>query len=342
MLVRYLDEIGADEPATLVLAQAPVAEVEALMAGREETPDVLCVVDGAPRADHVLQYGESPRAVVDELVARPRVSVVIPCYKQAHFLPEAVHSVLGQTFRSFEILVVDDGSPDDTATVTRRLQRFHPEARIVLVRKPNGGLCSARNTGIALAKGEYILPLDADDSIQPTFLERCVAALDGNHDVSIAFGGQQNFGADETFHPHHAYDFRTETLMNLIGVASLFRRTAWEDAGGYAEDIDPAYADWNFWISCGEAGHDAMHVPSAVFNYRVRSGSMYAEAVAHDQKLKAEIVVRHPRLYTPEQSYWAQCVLAGDPAALAVPNVVGRMPVFSGRPGQAGELAQAS
>ena len=159
--------------------------------------------------------------------------------------------------------------------------------------------------------------------------------------LSIAYGAQQNFGADETFHPHHAYDFRIQTLMNTIGVVSLFRRTAWEDAGGYAESLD-SYEDWDFWIACGERGHHAVHVPSAIFNYRVRPGSMYAQAVERDQRLKAQIVSRHPRLYAPEQRFWAQCVLAGDPAALAVPNIVGRIPLFSGGPGQTGELAQAS
>jgi Glycosyl transferase family 2 len=341
MLVRYLDEIGPDDDATLVLVGAPIDEVEALVGGRPHTPDVLCILDGTPRVGHVLRYGESPRAIVDALLARPRVSVVVPCYDQARYLPEAVESVLAQTFRSFEIVVVDDGSPDDTAHVARRLQRAHPEARIRLVRKRNGGLSSARNAGIAFAKGELILPLDADDSIQPTFLERCVAALDAHPHFSIAYGAQQNFGADDTFHPHHAYNFAAQVLTNTIGVVSLFRRSAWEDVGGYAETLD-SYEDWDFWIGCGERGHHAMHVPSAVFNYRVRPGSMYAQAIERDQRLKAQILVRHPRIYTHEQRIWAACVLAGDPDALAVPNVVGRMPVFSGRPGQTGELAQAS
>jgi glycosyltransferase involved in cell wall biosynthesis len=270
----------------------------------------------------------------------PRVSVVIPCYKQARFLPEAVHSVLAQSFRSFEVVVVDDGSPDDTVAVTRRLQRFHRDVCIRLVRKPNGGLSSARNAGVAFSKGELILPLDADDSIHPTYLERLVAALDEHPELSIAYGAQQNFGADETFHRHDPYDFRSEILQNIIGVASMFRRTAWEAVGGYCEELD-SYEDWDFWIGCGERGHHAIHVPGAVFNYRVRPNSMFAQAVDRDRQLKAKIVLRHPFLYTAEQRRWANAILAGDPGALAQPNTVCRMPLFSGGPGEPGELAQA-
>jgi hypothetical protein len=342
LLRRYLDEIQPDDDVTLVLVDAFIPAVEELLRGRQETPDILCVESAAavPRSQHVLRDGESPRAVVDELLARPRVSVVIPCYGQAKYLPEAVASVVAQTFRSFEIVVVDDGSPDDTVLVTRRLQRFHRGTPIRLVSKQNGGLSSARNAGIAFAKGELILPLDADDSIQPTFLERCVAALDQHPHLSIAYGGQQNFGADDTFHPHHPYDFRTQTLMNTIGVASLFRRVAWEDAGGYAESLD-SYEDWDFWIGCGERGHHAIHVPSAVFNYRVRPGSMYAQALERDRQLKAKIVLRHPFLYTAEQRRWSQLILAGNAAALALPNTICRIPVFSGSSGEPGQLAQA-
>lgn len=270
----------------------------------------------------------------------PRVSVVIPCFKQARFLGEAVHSVLAQSYPDLEVVVVDDGSPDDTTVVTRRLQRFHRDACIRLVRKPNGGLSSARNAGIAFSKGELILPLDADDSIQPTYVERLVAALDANPDVSIAYGAQQNFGADETFHRHDPYDFRRETIQNVIGVASMFKRAAWEAVGGYCEELD-SYEDWDFWIGCGERGHHAIHVPEAVFNYRVRPNSMFAQALDRDRTLKAKIVLRHPFLYTAEQRRWANAILAGDPAVLALPNTACRMPLFSGGPGEPGELAQA-
>lgn len=258
----------------------------------------------------------------------PRVSVVIPCYEQAHFLPEAVASVLGQTYRSFEIIVVDDGSPDETSDVAERLAAEHPESSIRLVRRENGGLSSARNSGVAAARGEYVLPLDADDAISPRFLEEAVRALDADPAVSIAYGPHKNFGADSSFHPSLEYDLRLLVRINFIGVASLYRRQAWEDVGGYSP-MD-SYEDWEFWISCGERGHSGKRVPGALFHYRVRANSMFAEATKRDQRLKAEIVLYHPRLFSTGQVEWARGVLAGKPLALAIDERVGEIPELPG------------
>ena len=96
----------------------------------------------------------------------PAVSVVIPCYNQGQYLAEAVASVNAQTFTDWEIVVVDDGSTDPTTQ--RLLTAFtHPRAR--LVRSANGGLAAARNLGISHAAGRFILPLDCDDRIAPTY-----------------------------------------------------------------------------------------------------------------------------------------------------------------------------
>src|SRR5215211_9350661 len=93
------------------------------------------------------------------------VSVVIPCYNQAHFLGEAIESVLSQSYRNFEILVVDDGSTDNTSEVASRYERVR------IVRQENRGLSGARNRGLREAKGEYVVFLDADDRLLPGALE---------------------------------------------------------------------------------------------------------------------------------------------------------------------------
>src|SRR5215213_3125487 len=100
-----------------------------------------------------------------EVVASPLVSVVIPCYNQAHFLGEAIESVLAQSYPNFEIVVVDDGSTDDTSEVAGS----YPKVR--LVRQENQGLSGARNAGLARSEGEYVVFLDADDRLRPEALE---------------------------------------------------------------------------------------------------------------------------------------------------------------------------
>jgi glycosyltransferase involved in cell wall biosynthesis len=102
----------------------------------------------------------------------PRVSVVIPCYNQGHYLPEAVASVLRQAFNDHEIIIVNDGSNDD---VTRELlHSYTPASNTFVVNSENQGLASARNNGIRVVSGEYILPPDADDTIEPHYLQKAI------------------------------------------------------------------------------------------------------------------------------------------------------------------------
>src|ERR687891_679287 len=98
------------------------------------------------------------------------VSVIIPAYDAAETIAETLESVLAQTSRNWEAVVVDDGSHDDTARIVENFTRR--EKRIRLIRQPNGGEAAARNSGIAAAKHDWLLFLDADDWIAPGYLER--------------------------------------------------------------------------------------------------------------------------------------------------------------------------
>src|SRR5215208_7628052 len=124
-----------------------------------------------------------------EGVASPLVSVVIPCYNQAHFLGEAIESVLAQSYPYFEIIVVDDGSPDDTSEVAAR----YPEVR--LVRQENQGVSGARNSGFARSEGEYVVFLDADDRLLPEALEAHLEHLEAHPECAFV-SGRYKFMAD--------------------------------------------------------------------------------------------------------------------------------------------------
>ncbi len=125
----------------------------------------------------------------------PLVSVVIPCYNQARFLAESVQSVVDQTFTGWEAIVVNDGSPDATSAVCRDLAARWPQRLIRCLEKPNGGLADARNAGIGVARGKYILPLDADNRLHPAMLAKTVALLQAHPDLAIAYTDTIHFGA---------------------------------------------------------------------------------------------------------------------------------------------------
>jgi glycosyltransferase involved in cell wall biosynthesis len=232
-----------------------------------------------------------------EPVRGPTVSVVVPCYGQAEFLAEAVESVVAQTFIDWELVVVDDGSPDDTAAVTERLIAAHPSRDIRLLSRPNGGVSSARNAGIGSSTGKYVLPLDADDTIAPEMLAATVAALDANPAVAIAYTDFERFGLEVARVEAPEFEPRLVPSRNQFSYCALYRREAWLRVGGYNPNMSAGYEDWDFWIGCVEAAFKAMRVPILGFRYRVRSGTRTSDALERDPELRRRIRRNHPSAY---------------------------------------------
>jgi glycosyltransferase involved in cell wall biosynthesis len=242
----------------------------------------------------------------------PKVSVVMPCYKQAEYLREAVQSVVGQTFTDWELIIVNDGSPDDTSAVAGAVIAEHPDRTIRLIEKKNGGVSDARNAGIKAARGAYILPLDADDLIRPTMLEKTVALLEQEPSVAIAYTDITHFGAvDRTI---QAAEFNAAKIPhgNQLNCCSLYRREAWELSGGYRPCVW-GYEDWDFWVNCTANGLKAQRIPESLLLYRVKDTSRDTVAVQHDRELRAWIVLNHPRIYSNQRVEEARAVFRASP-----------------------------
>lgn len=242
------------------------------------------------------------------------VSVIIPCYNQAHFLAEAVESVVNQTFTEWEIIVVNDGSPDDTKGAFQQLVNRWPKHIFRYLEKPNGGLADARNAGIAIARGKYILPLDADDKLHPEMLEKTVALLETRPDIAIAYTDLVHFGAVNGIVRAAEFDFPKLCQNNQLNYCSLYRRELWSAVGGYHANMLWGYEDWDFWVGCGERGFKAKRIPEPLLLYRVKNSSMYTTAVQHDRELRAQIILNHPGLYTVEAITGALAIIG--PAGL--------------------------
>jgi glycosyltransferase involved in cell wall biosynthesis len=242
--------------------------------------------------------------------------VIIPCYNQAQFLRDAVESVVAQTFADWELIVVDDGSPDDTAATAQALIAEHPGRAIRLLRKRNGGLSEARNDGIRSARGAYVLPLDADDVIQPTMLEKTVQLLDSNPDIAIAYTDLTHFGAVNRTIQAAEFDPAKIPHDNQLNYCSLYRYEVWERCGGY-RSFRWGYEDWDFWVGCAAAGFRAVRIPEPLLLYRVKQSSMYTAALEHDGELRARIVLNHPELYPPARIAEARSLLTAHPEPLS-------------------------
>lgn len=241
---------------------------------------------------------------------KPLVSIVIPCYEQANFLPEAVESIVAQTFEDWELIIVNDGSTDDTSGVAGRLIEKYSTKNICLLEKENGGLADARNTGIAAARGKYILPLDADDKISADYLAEAVAILEDRPEYAIVYVDEQNFGNASHIHRKGLVSLENQLRSNIHDYCSLFRKELWERIGGYSPAMFLGGEDWNFWITAAKMGLQSYHLAKPYFWYRNRVNSMVAETLAKLDEVKAHIVLHHPELFNQEAHAQAEKILA--------------------------------
>lgn len=171
----------------------------------------------------------------------PLVSVVIPCYAQAHYLGDAIDSVLKQTYSPVEVVVVDDGSPDDVGEVAARY------SDVRLVTQSNGGLSAARNVGVSAAQGDYLVFLDADDLLAPAGIAAGMRALLDRDEAALAFGRHDRFSADgspvlSTYPVLEGDAYEALLRGNVIGgiASAVMRREIFDDVGGFDPEIAAA------------------------------------------------------------------------------------------------------
>lgn len=242
---------------------------------------------------------------------------MIPCYGYAHFLREAVASAVAQTWPNVHVVVVDDGSPDDTAAVATALQAEFPHRRITLVRQDNQGLGAARNTGVRATESPFVLPLDADDRLAPQAVARLLAALlAAGGDVATPLG--RTFGDERRPLVTLPVTRRRLCAGNCLCYASLFRRELFDRVGGYATGLrPPGYEDWDFWLAALAAGAKFVHVREELFEYRRHGASMLSAADRSAVALRAAIALRHPALFPRWRQRLARRVLGSAPGANA-------------------------
>ncbi len=150
----------------------------------------------------------------------PTISVIIPAYNAADVLPRAIRSVLGQTFRLLELIVVDDGSTDATASIAEDFAAS--DSRVRVVRQKNKGLGMARNAGLAVARGEYLAFVDADDEAMPDMYRRMLEAVQASGDADIVYCGHMAQDASGDWYERR--DFPEPKLFQASDVPALCER----------------------------------------------------------------------------------------------------------------------
>jgi len=213
----------------------------------------------------------------------PLVSVIIPVYNMEAFLAEAIDSVLASTYPNFEIVIIDDGSTDQSPVIAETYSA--KDQRIRFYRQPNRGVSAARNLGLEEARGEFVLPVDADDKISKYYLETAAKVLIQQPQVKIVTCEYECFGEKQGKGKYRPYHRKLLARKNVINNCSMFRREDALKVGGYCEEII-GREDWELWISVLKNGGEVVHLPEIGFYYRIRSNSKRIS----DRKLKKHII----------------------------------------------------
>lgn len=221
----------------------------------------------------------------------------MPAYQQAEYIREAIDSVLAQTYSDWELIIVDDGSPDNVADVVRPYVR--KDSRIRFLHTENFGLSGARNNAIRESKGEYILPLDADDMIHKDYIRLAIRRFQDYPETRLVYCKWKFFGSNSNT-PRIEYHGYEELLKgNSIFCSALYRRSDFDRVGGYDEDFKSGYEDWEFWIRLLDDDAAVYQIPRPLFLYRQKPGSM-APTKATQEKLDRcydQIYRKHIDLY---------------------------------------------
>jgi glycosyltransferase involved in cell wall biosynthesis len=248
------------------------------------------------------------------MTLEPKVSAVVTTYNYARFLPDALDSVLAQTYRNLEVVVIDDGSTDETADVVRA----YADRGVRYVHRPHGGAGRARNTGLEVTSAPLVAFLDADDAWLPDRVEAGVAHLERHPELALA--AAHAYACDIGLRPTAVVPAATretgymleELLVDNVVLnpsSVLLRRAAIEAAGGFSEI--PFGEDWETWIEIAKR-FPIGFIDRPVALVRRHAGSVSPSRVRVD--VNRAIVERHLRAYRPT---WKRPIIRRRAASMA-------------------------
>ena len=228
-----------------------------------------------------------------------KVSIVIPCYNAGLHLGEAVQSALDQTYPELEIIIVDDGS-DDPVTLELLSQAVWP--RTSIIHQSNAGPAAARNRAVREASGTYVLPLDADDTIEADYVAKAVAILDNRPEVGVVYCRAKKFGAEVGPWELPAYSVNELAIDNMIFVTALYRKADWHAIGGYNEKLLHGVEDYDFWVKMADLGRDVFQLDDYLFNYRVQEKSR----TSRFREVSDNVVETYAEIFRANKSFYAK------------------------------------
>lgn len=203
----------------------------------------------------------------------PIISIIIPCYNSEATLDKTLRSVIEQEFQDWEVLIINDGSTDDTEKVA--LEWVNKDNRFKYFSKQNEGLGKTRNFGINKATGTYILPLDSDNLIERDFIQDAINVFENNPEIGIVHGHAEYFGEKTGIWIIEEFNLTNMLAHNYIDACAIYKKVLWQQVGGYDENMPhQGNEDWELWLAFGVANVKFYHLKKVTFQYFVSKNSM--------------------------------------------------------------------
>lgn len=231
-----------------------------------------------------------------------RISVIIPSYNQAQYLEDCIESVYSQTIQPHEIIIVDDGSTDNSYEIAKRYEfsKFPGiESPVRVIRQVNKGLPSARNTAIMVATGDWVLPLDADDMLKENAIEVFTKTINESRQQkpTVIAPSFEHMGLREDKIILGPFGIEDLKVANRIGYFSIILRAALHETGGYNPKMRWGFEDWDLWFDLFKRGAIFLILQDVLVKYRIKENSMLTEANKHSDELIGQIKRNHPEIF---------------------------------------------
>lgn len=210
-----------------------------------------------------------------------KVTIVIPCFNQGHFLQDALKSVEACDRSLYDLIIVNDGSTDENSI---KILKQLTENGYHVIFQQNKGLGEARNTGVRLANTPYVLPLDADNKIHAAYLTKAIEIMDAQPNIAVVYANANLFGDNTGVLKQGSYNLQKMMLCNIIDACAVIRTSVLKDVGLYDNMKIMGLEDWDLWLRIGFAGHGFYYLDEILFDYRIRHDSMLRNLNANIQK----------------------------------------------------------
>ena len=230
----------------------------------------------------------------------PLVSIIIPVYNYGKTLDRAITSVFSQTYKNLEIIIIDDGSTDNFTKLKLKNLKL-PNTKIIF--QENGGPSKARNEGIKISSGEYILPLDSDDLMHPTYVEQCIKIITTDKKYSPIYCDTVHEGQMRGIEKRP--EWSKERLINgpFIVNCSMFSREAFDSINGYDEELK-GWEDYDMWLRMMQEGYVGKRIPNPLFIYfhHESEGTVSTIANQDTKSLHEKILIKNKLITDPAKT----------------------------------------